>query len=180
MATIDDVLALDDRQNRLCELVDGILVEKVMGSYESLLAGLILTELNLYLRTNPIGVALGADGMLRILPDRVRIPDVSVIAWERFPDGQLPRDRVFQVAPDLAVEVLSEDNTEQEMKRKLDEYFSANVRVVWYVDPSARTVDVYAAPDQLHRLSETDVLEGGDVLRGFKLPLQDLFGRFNQ
>jgi len=180
MANERDVLAFDDREDRLCELVDGILVEKVMGSYESLLAGLILTELNLYLRTHRIGVALGADGMLRILPERVRIPDVSFVAWDRFPDGRLPDARVYEVAPDLAVEVLSEDNTKQEMETKLDEYFRAGVRVVWYVDPSSRAIEVYASPKRMRRLTATDVLDGGDVLPGFQLPLRDLFGQFER
>ena len=178
MATENDILHIDDREDRLCELVDGVLVEKVTGSYESLLAGLILTELNLFLRANPIGVALGADGMLRILPQCVRIPDVSFLAWERFPERKLPNDRVYAAVPDLAVEVLSQENTEREMKSKLDEYFRAGVRLVWYVNPTSRSVDVFTGPDITHRLTEDDVLDGGDVLPGFTLPLRELFERF--
>jgi Uma2 family endonuclease len=178
MATVEDVLRIDASDDRICELVDGVLVEKVMGSYESLLAGLILTELNLFLRAHPIGVALGADGMLRILPQRIRIPDVSFLAWERFPDGKLPSDRVYAAVPDLAVEVLSSDNTEREMKSKLDEYFRAGVRLVWYVNPLSKSVDVFHGPETMHRLTGDDILDGGAVLPGFTLPLQELFGRF--
>ncbi len=55
----------------------------------------------------------------------MRIPDVSFISWDKFPNRKLPRDRVFAVVPDLAIEILSEGNTPQEMELKLDEYFRA-------------------------------------------------------
>jgi Uma2 family endonuclease len=81
------------------------------------------------------------------------------------------------VAPDLAVEVLSEGNTPQEMNRKLHEYFQAGTRLVWYVDPAARTVTVYESIDRATPLGEHDVLDGGDVLPGFKLSIGELFRR---
>src|SRR2546430_529414 len=85
MATEEDAFAIHQREGIICELVDGILVEKVMASYESILAGLILQWRNVYLEKHPLGVALGEAGMLRILPKRTRVPDVSFIRWERFP-----------------------------------------------------------------------------------------------
>src|SRR5262245_2488811 len=116
MATEQDVLHFDDHEDRLCELVDGILVEKVMASYESLLAGILIQWINNFLDKNPLGIVLAPDGMLKILPHRVRIPDVSFIRWERFPDRKLPRQPIFEVTPDLAVEILSAGNTEAEMR----------------------------------------------------------------
>src|SRR5438552_8200363 len=59
MATEEDAFAIRQREGIICELVDGILVEKVMASYESVLAGLILQWLNAYLEKQPLGVALG-------------------------------------------------------------------------------------------------------------------------
>jgi hypothetical protein len=79
------------------------------------------------------------------------------------------------LVPDLAVEVLSPSNTEAEMARKRQEYFAAGVRLVWMVDPDARTVTVYTAPDQSTVLGEVDTLSGDPVLPGFTLPLRDLF-----
>jgi Uma2 family endonuclease len=173
-ATESDVLAAHARDKRLCELVDGVLVEKPMGFDESRLAlelGYVLIE---FLRKHDLGVATGADGMLRLLPGLVRIPDISFVSWEHLPAsyGQIP-----PIAPDLAVEVLSPSNTPREMERKLHEYFAAGTRLVWYFDLNAQAVTVYTAPDRSTVLGLSQTLEGGDVLPGFALPLRELFER---
>ena len=77
--------------------------------------------------------------------------------------------------PDLVVEVLSKGNTPKEMARKLEEYFRAGVRLVWYVNPKKRTVRVYTAPDRSVLLREDDTLDGGDVLPGFVLSIRKWF-----
>lgn len=176
-ATEKDVLEAKSRFGRICELVDGVLVEKTVGSYESILAGVLIHFFHVYLETRPLGVVLGADGPLRLLPNQVRIPDVSFIRWERFPGGRLPATPVFAVVPDLAVEVLSEGNTPAEMERKLRDYFQAGVRLVWYVDPQSRSVHVYTAPDRSSRVHEDQMLDGDEVLPGFQLSLHELFAR---
>ena len=86
---------------------------------------------------------LGADGYLKLLHDQVRAPDVSFIRWQRFPDRKLPKAAIYDVAPDLAVEVLSESNTAAEMNRKLRDYFKAGKSMVWYIDPPTRTALVH-------------------------------------
>ena len=105
-ATEEDVLRIHAQEGVLCELDDGVLVEKAMGWYESILAGLILTEIRLYLRDHPLGQVLASDGILKFLPGKVRIPDVSFISWGRFPDSKLPRRPIPMLIPDLVVEVL--------------------------------------------------------------------------
>ena len=67
----------------------------------------------------------------------VRIPDVAFTSWERLPGRRVPPEPIPELAPDLAVEVLSQSNTEAEMTRKRGEYFAAGVRLVWLVDPDA-------------------------------------------
>ena len=81
-----------------------------------------------YLKAHDLGKVVGADGMMRLFPGRVRIPDVAFISWERYPKGKRRRGEIPTVAPDLVVEILSKGNTPKEMKRKLDEYFQAGVR----------------------------------------------------
>ncbi len=174
MATEQDVLNIADHEDRWCELVDGILVEKVMASFESLIACTLIQWQKNFLDVHPLGVVLGEGGALHILPRRMRIPDVSFIRWERFPERKLPRDRVFRVAPDLAVEILSEGNTEGEMRIKLGEYFRAGVRLVWLIDPEARSARVYTGVDQCDVVDENGVLDGRDVLPGFQFRLGDL------
>jgi Uma2 family endonuclease len=177
MATEQDALAIAAREDRLCELVDGILVEKVLASFESFLAGILIHWLNNFLDQKPLGIALAPDGMLRILPRTMRIPDVSLVRWERFPNRRLPRQAVFEVAPDLAVEILSEGNTEGEMRIKVGEYFRAGVRLVWLIDPEARRARVYTTADQADLVDENGVLDGRDLLPGFQFRLGDLLDR---
>jgi len=174
-ATEQHVLELNERHDCLCELVDGVLVEKTVGTYESFLAGELFRRLANFVADRKLGVALPADGMMRLSPGLVRIPDASFVGWDRFPGRRLSRDPIWGPAPDLAVEVVSRSNTTQEMERKLDEYFGVGVRLVWYVYPESRTIEVYAARDRRTVLGEEDVLDGGDVLPGFELSLKEFF-----
>ncbi len=174
-ATEKDVIAVHDRTNRLCELVDGVLVEKVMGFDESRFAALLVKLLGIYLDRHDLGTCLGADGMVRLFPGLVRIPDVLFISWKRFPKSKGKRGEIPSVAPDLVVEVLSKGNTPREMNRKLEEYFRAGVPLVWYVDPKRRQVRVFTDREHSIVLGEDDQLEGGDVLPGFTLSIRDWF-----
>jgi Uma2 family endonuclease len=174
-ATEQDLLDVQARTDRMCELIDGVLVEKTMGYLESLLAMAIGASLRAFVQKDNLGIVLGADGTLRIFAGQVRVPDVSFISWSRFAGGRLPDVPIPAVAPDLAVEVLSAGNTEAEMQRKLRDYFAAGVRLVWYIDPRSRTAMSFVGPEQSTVLNETDSLSGGDVLPGFQLSLRELF-----
>jgi Uma2 family endonuclease len=174
-ATERDVVDIHDRENRLCELVDGVLVEKVMGFDESRFALLLGGYLLTYLSTHDLGALIGADGMIRIFPGLVRIPDTAFISWKNYPKGKRRRGEIPAVVPDLVVEVLSKGNTPKEMARKLVEYFRAGVRLVWCVDPKKRTVRVYTAVDRSVLLHENETLDGGDVLPGFEISIGDWF-----
>jgi Uma2 family endonuclease len=176
-ATEEDVLRSEGHAGLMCELIDGVLVEKAVGYYESLLAMVLGRRLGDFVEEHDLGIVLGEGGTLRVLPSQVRIPDLCVICWARFPNRCLPPEPIPAVAPDLAVEVLSKGNTPGEMRRKLRDYFQAGVRLVWYVDPKARTVEVYTSPQQCAVVDESGVLDGGDVLPGFRLSLRDLFAR---
>jgi Uma2 family endonuclease len=179
-ATEHDVLDMEARKNRLCELVDGVLVEKTMGYLESLLAGAILAHLRAFVLPKNLGSVSGADGMMRLFPGLVRMPDVAYASWSRFPGGRLPNDPIPDLAPDLAVEVLSRSNTPAEMERKRREYFEAGVTVVWMVEPRQRTVSVFSSPEESVDFTEEDTLDGGDVLPGFQLKLRDLFAELDR
>ncbi len=175
-ATERDVIEIHHREDRLYELIDGVLLEKTVGTYESYLAGQILGLLWVFLQEHDFGIALGADGMMRLAPELVRIPDVSFVASDRLPGGKVPREPIADLAPNLAVEVISKSNTPREMERKLADYFGAGVLQVWYVyHTPRREVHVYTSPDQRTVLAEGQTLDAGEVLPGFTLPVADLF-----
>lgn len=175
LATEEDAIELTERKIRLCELVDGILVEKVMGAFESLLAIEIARLIGNFVRPRKLGVVLGEAGLLRLAPGLIRMPDVAFLSSEKFPGGRLPRESAWSLAPDLAIEVLSKGNTAKEMAEKLRDYFAAGSRLVWFVDPQKRQVEVFTGPDISHIVTHGQLLGGGDVLPGFELNLKELF-----
>jgi Uma2 family endonuclease len=174
-ATDEDVLAINDHEGRLFELVDGTLVEKAMGSYESLIAGKLITRFNVYLEAHPrVGIALPPDGFLRLRVKLIRIPDVSFIAREQLQKGKFPRRGIATMAPTIAVEVISESNTKREMEGKLDEYFQYGAKEVWYIYPDTKTLLRYTARHEVQTLTGQDTLVT-PVLPGFVCPLAPLF-----
>jgi len=176
-ATAEDLVAIREDTRHICELVDGILIEKAIGLYESIIASELIRLLGNFVKEHNLGIMAGEAGMMQLAPGLVRIPDVSFIAWDRFPDRKLPRDPVPHLAPDLAVEVLSPSNTLKEMARKRRDYFNAGCKLVWITDPETRTVTVYTAVDQSEEITEDGTLDGDDVLPGFSLSVREWFER---
>jgi len=175
-ATEADVIRLEAApRKRLCELVDGTLVEKAMGFNESSLAAFLIEVLGPFIRRNRLGLVAGSDGMVRLYPGRVRIPDVCFVSWDRLPGRKRPKKPIPDVAPNLAVEILSRRNTRREMELKRIDYFKAGVQLVWEIELKRRFVDVYTSADDHTRLTESDTLDGGTVLPGFTLAVAELF-----
>ena len=179
-ATEDDLLHAHDHEGRLCELVDGVLVEKAMGFRESLLAGALIEALRGFVGRHNLGLVTAPDGMMRLAAGLVRVPDVAFISWDRLPERRVPAVPIPDLAPDLAVEMLSAGNTAGEMARKRREYFAAGVRLVWLIDPEARTIAVYTGPRNSTLLRHGDTLSGGAVLPGFSLSLKELFAELDR
>ena len=178
-ATEKDVLAVERREGRICELVDGVLVEKTMGLEESCLAGWLMHLLYQFLDEQDLGILAGEQGPYRLWPGLVRIPDVSFISWDQLPDRKIPKKAIPNLYPDLAVEVLSRKNTKAEIDRKLHEYFRSGTRLAWVVDPHKRIVRVHTASDQFRLLTEDQHLDDGEVLPGLNLSLREVFGRIS-
>lgn len=127
-----------------------------------------------------LGVVSGADGMMRLFPKNVRIPDVAYIAWHRVPGQRMPDAPIPDLAPDLAVEVLSKSNTAAEMQRKRREYFAAGTTLVWLVDPDSRSVSVYTSEAEVTVLDESAQLTAAELLPGFSLSIRELFSEFDR
>jgi Uma2 family endonuclease len=179
-ATANDLLDPHITRGRGVELVDGILVEKPMGFREDYIAILLVRALGRYLDVHNIGGIGGSQGLVRFMPNLVRVPDVTFTRWDSADDPaeiEDPDTAFLDVVPDLVVEVLSESNTPREMQIKLGEYATAGVKLVWYVAPDAKTVTVYPKGRERGKkvLGAGDTLDGGKVLPGFALPVADVF-----
>jgi Uma2 family endonuclease len=161
----------------LCELIDGVLVEKAMGFYEARLAVVLIAFMESYLERHNLGIVLGEAGLMRVGPGQVRIPDVAYYSWEHFPNEVLPPGQILDLVPDLAVEILSPANTKREMARKRREYFAGGAKLVWEVYPEKRLVNAFTSPREKTTVDENGTLDGGTVLPGFTLSVKKWFDR---
>jgi Uma2 family endonuclease len=179
-ATEQDLLDSSIVGDRAVELVGGTLVEKAMGYRADYLAAWIIMLFGEFLTEHNLGAVSGGQGGIRFRIGLVRMPDVSFIRWDSVEDTdeiEDPDGAWLEVPPDLAIEVLSPGNTAKEMAIKLNEYAKAGVKLVWYVDPERKEVDVYPRGKAKGKktLGMGDTLDGGDVLPGFTLHVAKIF-----
>lgn len=172
MATEQDLMK---PHGPICELIDGVLVEKPVGDRESLLGVYVSHLIYRCVEADGLGVVLGSDGFIKVGDGLIRAPDVTFIPWSSFPDEELPEEAYWSVAPGLIVEVLSPGNTSAEIDRKLNELFSAGCKLAWVIDPESKSARVFTSPKRFKDLDATGTLDGGKVLPGLKIPLADLF-----
>lgn len=107
-------------------------------------------------------------------PDTVLCPDVAFVASHRLPPEGLELS-FFELAPDLAVEVVSKSDRPKAVRTKVALYLRLGVRCVWVLDPARRTVRIQTADGSETLVGEDGVLEGGEILPGFGCPVASLF-----
>lgn len=124
-----------------------------------------------------LGWVLDAEGSYQCFPDdrrKVRKPDVSFIRRGRLPEERLP-DGHITLAPDLAVEVISPNDTAYEVDTKVQEYLNAGVPLVWVINPHVRTIHIYRADGTVERLPEDAMLTAPELLPDSRFRVADLF-----
>jgi Uma2 family endonuclease len=161
-----------------CELVRGELVMMSPAGFDHGWIGQRLgARLSVFVEGSRLGVVTGSDTgfVLARDPDTVRAPDVAFISAARVPDSPTPG--FFEGAPDLAVEVLSPSDRASDLLDKVQEWLAAGCRAVWVVDPQKKTVSIYQSRGPVRLLRTGDRLEGGEVLPGFSVAVDDIFSR---
>ncbi|MBP3960513.1 Uma2 family endonuclease [Gemmata sp. G18] len=168
--------AFEDRDHY--EIVDGVHVELPPMSVDSqVLASRLLRHLSNYGVAQDLGEAY-AEVLFKSpsKKDRNRRPDVAFVSYTRWSKYQpMPDTNAWDVLPDLCVEVVSPNDTGDEIETKVDEYLQAGVTLVWVVYPRQERFYVYESASRVRRLTRVDTLDGGPVLPGFALPLSELF-----
>lgn len=159
------------------ELVKGVLIELMVASDEHE-ETVILTGMGVgsHVYRNQLGKVYGSNRGYVTGPDSPatsRMPDMSFVSNDRLNQPDLA-GMLYDGAPDLAVEILSESNTPAEIDQKIQEYLTAGGRAVWVIDIDARTLTVHttAAPPLV--LTDADTVDGGDYLPGFTCAVADL------
>ena len=159
------------------ELIDGTWVEKGMGSKAAVAGDNVQYAVTSFVRQHRLGRVLNSEGGYRMFPNNlklVRKPDVSFVAANRLPNGEVP-DGYMSLAPDLAVEVVSPRDLAEPLEKKIDEYLAAGVRLVWVLYVPTKSVWVLKPDGTVARRKAGDQLTGDDVLPGFAVAVAELF-----
>lgn len=167
-------IELPENDDKILEFISGEIYEVPSNPYVSVVAGLILTFINIYLMENRIGYVSGADGGYKIGGERFA-PDV---AFTSFAKQEQPDKKGYNTnPPDLAVEVISNPSSKTELtqlRRKITSYLAGGV-IVWIIDPDAKTLEVHQPGEKPQVHDENSTVEGGAVLPGFKMAIKDIF-----
>lgn len=176
--TAEELAAWSGRAGR-SELVKGEYIEMAPASGgHGAVAGSALVKIGIFVEQHPhLGKVYAAETgfILARGPDTVRGPDAAFLS---FPRANLPADQAgfIEGPPDLAVEVVSPNDSEREVAAKVADYLAAGTPLVWVVRPKERTVTVHRpGAAGVRVLGAGDVLDGGDVLPGFAAVVQEFF-----
>ncbi len=164
------------------ELINGVLVRMPLRSGGASSIGYRLgSRLSVYVEDNGLGVVTGEQGGYRLDPAHPRdtevAPDVGFVRMERVPPSTSRKYfKAWQLAPDLAVEVASENQFAPGMAAKAQFYLRLGTRLVWVIWPRHKRVDVWHPGDEAPAaLGVDDTLDGEDVIPGFTYPISRLF-----
>ena len=182
--TFEEWQALPETKQR-CEVVDGVLVMPPSPTDVHQWVGFRITSrLSVFVEQGELGMVLMAprDVLIQRNPLRIRQPDVIFLNADRA-GVRRPSDLVGQPrteAPlDLVIEVISPSNTRRQVQEKLEDYHSIGVRECWLVDFATLTIEVWRSGAEGYELASTagmhDTLRS-EVLPGFELPVEDVFG----
>ena len=172
--TGEELLAMGDIGP--CELVEGEIIKMTpTGEKHGIIEFNLGGELRAFVRQHKLGrVSGGETGIYtRRNPDTVRGADVIFISNERL--EKRGSSGFIDVAPDLVVEIMSPEDRWSKVMKKLGEYFSIGVRLIWVIDPETESAYAYRSLTDVRHLIKTDALTGDDVLPGFRVTVGELF-----
>ena len=156
------------------EVVDG---ELHMSPKNNPLHGRVCSRLLMYMSLhamqNRLGEVWDSNTGFWMANGNLRAPDVSFESAPRLIDS--PLTSFFKGAPDLAEEVLSPSNSRREIEERLHDFFASGTKLAWVIDPDQGSAEIIKSLSDRRIIGSKGVLEGEDVLKGFKVTLGDLF-----
>lgn len=170
----EDLLAMEDGD--AYELDDGELVEVPVGFESQDVAGELLRRLGNFLEGRAIGRVIPMEVGLQIFPNRPRRiprPDGGFITFERLGTRRAPKGFLTK-APELVIEAVSPGDLASYLDRKVQEYLSVGVQLVWVLLPDTGRATIYRADGSMTLVHPNGYLEGEDVIPGFRCALADI------
>jgi Uma2 family endonuclease len=164
------------------ELVKGVPTDRMSptGTAHMIIAAWLIHLLYTYVDEHDLGIVTASEGgfLLATDPDTVRAPDAGFIAKTRLIEPT--PERFFPGPPDLAVEVVSPNDSASDIRDKVLEFLRAGTRQVWVIYPRSRTIDIFKPVAEPRLLNADDTLDGGDVLAGFSVPVREVFKKLRE
>ena len=180
LVTADELPSVSARHSVLgkrTELVRGeLIVMAPAGGRHGQIAHKVALLVGNHVLERSLGRVFAAETgfLLRRDPDTVRAPDVAFVAAERLEIEDVPAG-FLELAPDLAVEVVSPGDSGAAVRNKVSDWLAAGTRLVWVVYPETRSIVVHRPDHPATELHDTDVLTGAPVLPDFAFHVRDLF-----
>lgn len=176
----DEAFLALSRDGHRYELVDGELVDMGNSGMEhggigSFLGGLLA----IHVRQQHLGIVCDSSTAFTLKNGNKRSPDVSFVAKQRLKGLKQPPRGFFEGSPDLIIEILSPNNTVEEIHEKIVEYFDNDTQLAWVIHPAERYVLVYHNPEPDQFLRSSDFLDGEAVIPGFSVQVSELFEQWD-
>jgi Uma2 family endonuclease len=172
-AATERELRLTPEDGRKRELVDGRIVVSPAGARHGQVAVRLVVRLARHVEAQGLGHVFDSSTAFRLPGGNVRVPDVSFVARGRFADGAVPED-FGDLTPDLVVEILSPHEETRPLLDKIGEYLQSGARLVWVIDPKRGRAAVYRSPTDVQDVAPDGVLEGEDVVPGFRCSVREI------
>ena len=167
--TLEEFLANDYESY---EYVKGELVPMSMPTMiHGEISSNIIILLGNYVRQHQLGRIYTAETTFQI-GESGRKPDVAFVSQERLPEN---RHQASPIPPDLAIEVVSPSDKFYDVQEKALEYLDAGTKMVWVIEPIAKTVIVYRSRSDIKILTQNDTLTGEEVVEGFQCAVAEIF-----
>lgn len=173
-----DLMHLPEYVDRVVELVEGVIVDMPLPNpvHAAILVKLS-SRITVFADERNIGETLAGDVpfVLKRSPhgrDTLRGVDIAFITRERMPKP-MP-NRPFEIAPDLAIEIVSPSNKAIDIENKTQQLLEAGTKLIWIVYPDLQSISV-RTQDGANSLKESDNLSGGDVLPGLEIQVAEIF-----
>ena len=175
--TVDEFeqfISLPENVDRLFELINGEIAEKLPTEEYSLTVGNFYLALRLFVEPRDLGRV--AFEVRRRMPNdkrNARLPDAEFTSKERLlpvvKKGAVPQ------MPDLVIEVKSPSDSLIELREKAIFYLRNGTRLVWLALPDKHQIEIHTSDNAVKTLGIDDTLDGGDVLPGFTMAVKDVF-----
>jgi Uma2 family endonuclease len=160
------------------EVVDGELVMSPKNDFfHGYMCTRLLTALNTFNREHKLGAILDSSTGFWMKNRNCRAPDISFAPKARLQELAFKPStrRFFPGAPDLAVEILSANDTRAQIDARLKDFFESGTQIAWVIDPDQQCLEVCHSLTRRALIGSGGFLDGEHLLPGFRYSIADLF-----